>query len=538
MKQRVAVSVLIVAVWTSMLATESHAAKILLVPMNANSHVMYFSRLGIGLAKLGHVTTLLAPSNARVPDFVHDDMKNSTYIQYPVDRETQFVNSPEMARMMLTSAMKKSTLQYMRSVRECHAHVRRSSEEDCTQLLDNVEVMRKVRESEYDFAIMDPVSAIACYYIIPLTLRIPYASLSIPLLFTADSFRVPRLVSFPNFINPNEPPTFFERLQTFIIEIADDFFYTDSTHFMNKYAPDHPLVSTMEMMQRQSLWFFLEDLSTNHPSPQMPNTVAIGDIMAGERGQPLSAEIEEFVSNSKHGVIIVAFSSLFSPKLFPPAITRPLCEALIEATKQFGLSVIWTLNDKDFCRNDNILMSPWLSQNDLLADSRVKLFINHGGYNSVIESVYHAKPLIIFPIGLDQRGNAATAESKGYAIRMNIADFSSESLVSNIGNLITDPRYKRNAQLASDILRDRRDTPAERVSAMIDHVIKYGDRHIRTGAFQLSTLQFIMFDIFAALVAAAAVSLLCVIVCCYCVYLKCCRQRCHNKSSREKYKLQ
>ena len=39
---------------------------------------------------------------------------------------------------------------------------------------------------------------------------------------------------------------------------------------------------------------------------------------------------------------------------------------------------------------------------------------------------------------------------------MNIVDFSSESLVSNIEKLLADPTYKRNAQLSSDILRDRR----------------------------------------------------------------------------------
>jgi len=34
------------------------------------------------------------------------------------------------------------------------------------------------------------------------------------------------------------------------------------------------------------------------------------------------------------------------------------------------------------------------------------------------------------------------------------------------------------------------------MSAMIDHVIKYGDRHLRSGASELSTLQFLMFEHF------------------------------------------
>ena len=290
------------------------------------------------------------------------------------------------------------------------------------------------------------------------------------------------------------------------------------------------------MLHRQSLWFFLEDLSLNSPWPQMPNTVAVGDIMAGAEERPLSGEIKEFVSRSKRGVILVVFGSFCD--FLPPTITEPLCEALTEAAQRFGLSVIWKLNDKSFCRSDNIFITPWIPQNDLLADPRVQLFISHGGYSSILESVYHAKPLIIMPIGMDQPANAAFAESKGYAIRMNIVDFSPQSLVSNIDKLLTDPTYKRAARLASAILRDRSDTPAQRVSAMIDHVIKYGDRHLRSGAFELSTLQFMMFDIFVVLVVVAVVVLSCVSLCCYCAYRSCCRRCCHGDTYPEKFKSQ
>jgi len=95
-------------------------------------------------------------------------------------------------------------------------------------------------------------------------------------------------------------------------------------------------------------------------------------------------------------------------------------------------------------------------------------------------------------------------------------------------------------ELASAILRDRRDTPAQRVSAMIDHVIKYGDQHIRTGAFEMSTLQFLMFDIFAALfVSVALVSSHVVLhVCCYCAYVRCCSRSFHSTSAHRKLKSQ
>ena len=48
----------------------SDAARILLIIDSMSSHVMQFSRIGLDLARLGHDVRVLAPSSARVPDFM------------------------------------------------------------------------------------------------------------------------------------------------------------------------------------------------------------------------------------------------------------------------------------------------------------------------------------------------------------------------------------------------------------------------------------------------------------------------------------
>ena len=55
----------------------------------------------------------------------------------------------------------------------------------------------------------------------------------------------------------------------------------------------------------------------------------------------------------------------------------------------------------------------WIPQNDLLAHEKVRLFITHGGFNSMVETVYHAKPIIIFPSIADQPNNAAVVVNRG-----------------------------------------------------------------------------------------------------------------------------
>jgi len=272
-----------------------------------------------------------------------------------------------------------------------------------------------------------------------------------------------------------------------------------------------------------SLWFILEDISVGYALPQMPNTLAVGDIMAGRPGKALPRDLEDFLSASKDGLILVSFGSYFD--IGTPEVVHKLCNAFTDRRNR--LRVIWKMKDTKACSSDNgrIKLMPWIPQNDLLADPRVQMLISQGGLNSIIESTYHAKPMIIFPIQGDQPLNAAAAETKGIAVRMDISDFNSEMLLSNIDKLLHDPTYKRNARLSSAVLRDRPHTAAQRVSAKIDHVIKYGDKHLRTGAFELSTTQFFMFDIFAFLLTACIAVLLAVILMCYCV-CRTCRKCC------------
>jgi len=248
--------------------------------------------------------------------------------------------------------------------------------------------------------------------------------------------------------------------------------------------------------------------------------------MVGQPAKALPLDLEDFMSASKDLVMLVSFGSYFD--FIPQDVVRKFCDAFTDERNR--LRVIWKMKDTDLCASTDgrVRLMLWVPQNDLLADPRVKVFISHGGFNSVIESVYHRKPLIIFPIFSDQPKNAAAAVSKGFGIRMDIGNFSSETLLSNIDKLLYDPTYRRNAHRASAILRDRPDTAAQRVSAMIDHVIKYGDRHLRTGAYKVSAAEFAMLDIFAILLAAGVGVLLVMALMCYCVCRTCCG-RCYTR---------
>jgi len=55
----------------------------------------------------------------------------------------------------------------------------------------------------------------------------------------------------------------------------------------------------------------------------------------------------------------------------------------------------------------NIKLINWASQNDVLGDPAVKVFVAHAGSNSIYEAAYHGKPVVCIPLLADQFDQAA-----------------------------------------------------------------------------------------------------------------------------------
>ena len=65
-------------------------------------------------------------------------------------------------------------------------------------------------------------------------------------------------------------------------------------------------------------------------------------------------------------------------------------------------------------------------------------------------------------------------------------------------------------------MKDQAHTAAEKASHLINHVVKYGDSHLKTGAHQLSLFQYYMFDIFLCICFLLITWSALLITCVYC----------------------
>ena len=145
----------------------------------------------------------------------------------------------------------------------------------------------------------------------------------------------------------------------------------------------------------------------------------------------------------------------------------------------------------------NVITNSRLPQNDLLANSNVKLLITHCGQKTLFEAVYHAKPLIGASLFYDQKYNARVLEAKGYGESVNILTFTSDELRQKLIKVLENESYKTRMETASEIFHDDPETPRQRVARMVEQVMKHGSGHLRSSAYNLSWYQHWMLDIAA-----------------------------------------
>ncbi|EPB76932.1 UDP-glucoronosyl and UDP-glucosyl transferase [Ancylostoma ceylanicum] len=94
---------------------------------------------------------------------------------------------------------------------------------------------------------------------------------------------------------------------------------------------------------------------------------------------------------------------------------------LITKQRYPNITFIWKYEKPDdpyVSGVQNLVLSKWTPQNDLLADDRITAFVTHGGSGSMMESAVHGKPLIVIPLFGDQTRNAKTVVKYGFGIHL------------------------------------------------------------------------------------------------------------------------
>lgn len=76
-----------------------------------------------------------------------------------------------------------------------------------------------------------------------------------------------------------------------------------------------------------------------------------------------------------------------------------------------------------------------------VAHPNVKLFVTHGGLFSVLETIYHGKPVLGIPHFFDQPLNVKLAVSNGCGLSINPHELNEETLTKALTELLNNNKY-------------------------------------------------------------------------------------------------
>lgn len=152
--------------------------------------------------------------------------------------------------------------------------------------------------------------------------------------------------------------------------------------------------------------------------PILPNTIQLG-FMHIEPAKPLpEGEVKNFIENSIKGVIFMSLGTNVQSK----DINSDTLNTIVKAFGRLDYDVVWKFEAETLPnRPDNVMISNWLPQADLLAHPKIKLFITQGGQQSMEEAIDRMIPMIVIPFLSDQAANARKMEHRGnYEYQFNL----------------------------------------------------------------------------------------------------------------------
>jgi UDP:flavonoid glycosyltransferase YjiC (YdhE family) len=148
----------------------------------------------------------------------------------------------------------------------------------------------------------------------------------------------------------------------------------------------------------------------------------------------------------------------------------------------FILSLKKHFHTSDLEQLKNVYLAEWVPQNDLLGDERVVAFVTHGGINSLLESIYHAKPMVVIGTSIDQVNGAVLANSRKIGIGITREEqITVKKLIESISAVVSDKIYKENVKSASGLVKDK--DGKETFYFWLNYIMEFGYEHLLVPAY-------------------------------------------------------
>ncbi|KAJ8918827.1 hypothetical protein NQ315_011113 [Exocentrus adspersus] len=504
------------------LACVVQCSKILVVfPMAAPSHYILGNALARGLAEAGHDVTMVSPFEEKNPpkkgkyrDVVLtgllEEMRSNRNTNLPKFFELDKMN-PFFSIVMINvmgDQISKSTMKH-----------------------PNFQKLLKSNE-QFDVVIIeqfldDALKVLAYHYKAPLILLSTIGANA----WVNNLVGNPAPLSYvPDvFLSYSSNMTFKQRLVNWLFTVAAElnrhlFYFPAQNKILKEHYPDAPDLS--EINYNVSLVLLNSHESVNQAVPHVPNMIDIGGYHVNAPKE-LPKDLKDFMDSAKEGVVYFSLGS----NIQPSQMTEDTRKAILGALGKIKQKVLWKWDEDTLPgKPDNVKISKWFPQQDVLAHPNIRLFITHGGLLSTTETIYHGVPILAFPVFGDQKMNAARAEMNGFGLTLYFSELTEERITDALNKLLNNPQYRENARRRSKLMHDRPVKPLDLAIYWTEFVIRHrGAPHLKVAGADLPLYKYLLLDVISFVIL---ISISSVIVVCF-VIKKICSKVCFRKNTKK-----
>ncbi|XP_004533802.1 UDP-glucuronosyltransferase 1-3-like [Ceratitis capitata] len=470
-----------------------------LFPLNGFSHFQFFHPVMRGLAAKGHNVTVIS--------YFPDKNPPPSYRDLPLREGEILMNSVDLK----TFGSKK----FYEPFREFFL-INEWGKRVCNRTLHSDALIQVLEEQQdFDVILMEQYNT-DCLTAVAHRLKAPFIAMSscsmLPWHF--ERMDMPSMTSSipTHFLGESESMNFRGRLANWFVfhgmRLLYDIYTTPATDALVRHKLGHDLPSVGELSKRTAVYFVNQHFSLSGAKPLPPTVVELGGIHI-QKSKPIDSNLKEFLDNAEHGVVFISWGSMIRAETLPLAKR----EALLRAINRLKQRVIWkwengTLEHK----SDNLYVSKWLPQREILCHPNVKVFMSHAGLMGSSEAAYCGVPVIATPMYSDQFLNAAAMKYRGMGILLKYEDITENSVLRSVREVLK-KEYMDNAKAVSFSYRHRPQSALETAIWWVEYVAKTEGAPLTKANgvypfYYLSRFVYYTLDIYFSLAFVAVISVL------------------------------
>jgi MGT family glycosyltransferase len=225
-------------------------------------------------------------------------------------------------------------------------------------------------------------------------------------------------------------------------------------------APPLPADDFIHESPWLNLYLYPDEIDYRRARPLGPHW---HNLQASVRTTDPAWDVPEKLAGGEGPLVYLSLGSLGSADV---ELMRKLVASLADAP--YRVIVSKGPQAREFELADNMAGAEFLPQASILPE--VDLVITHGGNNTVTESLYFGKPMVVLPLFWDQHDNAQRLDETGYGVRLDTYGHAPEELTGAIERLLGNRELAERLRAMSERLQVARG--AERAAGLIERAAR------------------------------------------------------------------